>query len=478
MSAALNMTQDKQRRACSLLQSGLLGFAILAAANSVASDTREAVRSFFCQGMGDRSFASEAPLAVQKAARSVWKLSIPGISGSGFFLSPRLLVTNFHVVEDFGKDFPEGIDLIQNGEPSGMRIKRLISASAIEDVAVLETDRDAPFYLNLREKPLSANEDAFILGYPGGAFRFLRKTGPLMNFGGFMGFSFNLMKAAGLSGGPALDSGGSVSGIFHTSSGGFGLLTKSNHLKGVLEEEPPPGATRCSPTAPAKECLDEAKRLAFEKAAEGDALAQYSVGHRSLMEKDFEAAVHWLDRAAEQGYAPAQDSLGAMYLHGDGVKRDLKKAAFLIAKAAEQGNARSQFNLGFMYLHGEGVEQDLEKGVLWTTKAAEQGNAAAQFNLGLMYLKGEGVAEWDLEKAADWLAKAAEQGDAKAQFNLGIMYLYGAGVEKSLEKAVLWVMRAAEQDYAPALRKLFVETGPLSAALLRLSEEKSCALSR
>ena len=442
MSAALNMTQDKQRRACSLLQAGLLAAAVLAAANAVAIDTKEAVRSFFCQGMGDRIFASEAPLAIQKAARSVWKISSPRISGSGFFLSPRLFATNFHIVEDFGKDFPEGIDLIQNGEPGKIRIKRLISASAIEDVAVLETDRDAPFYLNLREKPLSANEDAFILGYPGGAFHFLRKTGPLMNFGSFMQFPLNFTKKmAGLSGGPVVDSGGSVSGIFHTYSGNFGLFTKSNHLKGVLEEEPPPGATRCSPTAPAEECLDEAKRLAFEKAAEGDALAQYSVGYRSLLEEDFEAAVHWLDRAAEQGYAPAQDRLGAMYLHG------------------------------------EGVEQDLEKAVLWTAKAAEQGYAKAQFNLGLMYLYGDGV-EKSLEKAVLWMMRVAEQGDARAQFNLGLMYLYGDGVEKSLEKAVLWVMRAAEQDFAPALRKLFVETGPLSAALLRLSEEKSCALSR
>ena len=472
MSAALNMTQDKQRRACSLLQAGLLGFAILAAANSVASDTREAVRSFFCQGMGDRSFASEAPLAIQKAARSVWKISSPRASGSGFFLSPRLLVTNFHVVEAFEKDFPEGIDLIQNGEPSGMRIKWLISASAIEDVAVLETDRDAPFYLNLREKPLSANEDAFILGYPGGAFRFLRKTGPLMNFGGFMQFPLNFTKKmVGLSGGPAVDSGGSVSGIFHKGSGNFSLFTKSNHLKGVLEEEPPPGATRCSPTAPAKECLDEAKRLAFEKAAEGDALAQYSVGHRSLMEKDFDAAVHWLDRAAEQGYAPAQDSLGSMYLYGNGVEQDFETAAYWIIKAAEQGHVPAQDRLAFMYLRGEGVELDFETAALWTAKAAEQGHVLAQNRLASMYQYGLGVKQ-DLEKAADWFAKAAEQSDAKAQSNLGLMYLYGDGVEKSLEKAVLWMMRAAEQDYAPALSSLFVETGLLSAAL---RGEKLCA---
>ena len=468
----MNTTQDKQGRAYSLLRAGLLGAAALAAANAIADERRAAVRSFFCQGT-DKSFAVEAPLAVQKAARSVWRIDGPRSSGSGFFIGPRLLVTNFHVVEDFGYHFPEGIDLIQNGEPGEMRIDRLISASVIEDVAVLETDRDAPFYLNLREKPLSTNEDAFVLGYPfGRAFRFLRKTGPLMNFGGFMQFPVNSGEMGGLSGGPAVDSRGFVSGIFHTYTGNFGLFTKSDYLQGVLEEEPPPGLSRCSPAAPAEECLDKALSLAFEKAEQGDALAQYNVGYWHLTQEDFKLAVHWLERSAEQDYAPAQYSLGFMYLDGEGVEWDFKKAAGWLAKAAAQGYVPAQYNLGTMYWHGKGVERDFAKAISLFIKAAERGGALAQLNLGLMYLRGEGGMERDFEKAAGWLKKAAEQGNALAQFNLGLMYVNGDGVKKSLEEAVFWMAQAAAQGYAPALENLFVKTDLLSAAL---RGEKLCA---
>ena len=464
----MNTTQDKQGRAYSLLRAGLLGAAALAAANAIADERRAAVRSFFCQGT-DKSFAVEVPLAVQKAARSVWRIDGPRSSGSGFFIAPRLLVTNFHVVEDFGYHFPEGIDLIQNGEPGEMRIVRLIFVSAIEDVAVLETDRDAPFYLNLREKPLSANEDAFVLGYPSGrAFRFLRKTGPLMNFGGFMQFPVNSGEMGGLSGGPAVDFRGFVSWIHHSYSGNFGLFTKSDYLKGVLEEEPPPGLSRCSPAAPPEECLDKALSFAFEKAEQGDASAQYSVGFRHLRQENFKPAVHWLERSAEQDYAPAQYNLGSMYWYGKGVERDVAKAVFWMAKPAAQGSAMAQGRLGSMYAEGK----DFAKAVSLWVKAAERGDALAQLNLGLMYLRGEGGMEQDFEKAADWLKKAAEQGDALAQFNLGLMYVNGDGVKKSLEEAVFWMAQAAAQGYAPALENLFVKTGLLSAAL---RGEKLCA---
>jgi len=41
-------------------------------------------------------------------------------------------------------------------------------------------------------------------------------------------------------------------------------------------------------------------------------------------------------RAAEQGHAEAQFSLGFVYFNGEGVGRDLGKAAELYALAAEQ----------------------------------------------------------------------------------------------------------------------------------------------
>ena len=45
-------------------------------------------------------------------------------------------------------------------------------------------------------------------------------------------------------------------------------------------------------------------------------------------------------------------------------------------KAAENGNAASQFSLGMFYLQGSGVPKDEAEGVKWLRKSAEQGNAA------------------------------------------------------------------------------------------------------
>ena len=59
--------------------------------------------------------------------------------------------------------------------------------------------------------------------------------------------------------------------------------------------------------------------------------------------------------------------------------------------AADQGNAEAQDMLGTMYDHSEGVAKNYSEAVKWYHRAADQGNADAQSHLGLMYAAGEGV---------------------------------------------------------------------------------------
>src|SRR5207247_4375042 len=68
-----------------------------------------------------------------------------------------------------------------------------------------------------------------------------------------------------------------------------------------------------------------------------------------------------LEKAADQGYAQAQNNLGTLYENGEGVPKDLRKAAKLYQKAADQGYALAQNNLGLLYENGEGVPKDLRK---------------------------------------------------------------------------------------------------------------------
>ena len=64
-----------------------------------------------------------------------------------------------------------------------------------------------------------------------------------------------------------------------------------------------------------------------------------------------------------------------------------------IQKAADQGNADAQNSLGDMYYYGEGVTQNYTKALKWLQKAADQGNVDAQNSLGDMCYYGEGVTQ-------------------------------------------------------------------------------------
>jgi hypothetical protein len=122
----------------------------------------------------------------------------------------------------------------------------------------------------------------------------------------------------------------------------------------------------------------------------------------------------------------------------------MKKVLEWYRKAAAQGYAGAQYSLGGMYANGEGVAQDDAQALEWTRKAAEQGNAEAQFNLGFMYREGLGVPK-DYAQAAEWFRKAAKQRIAEAQFNLGIMYADGEGVPQDYAQAHMWFNLAAAQ---------------------------------
>ena len=85
-----------------------------------------------------------------------------------------------------------------------------------------------------------------------------------------------------------------------------------------------------------------------------------------------------------------------------------------VKKAAEQGDALSQYSLGFMYARGNGVPEDDAEAARWYRQATEQGHAAAQQNLGTMYAYGEGVPEDDIQAYA-WISIAAAQGAENAK---------------------------------------------------------------
>ena len=66
-----------------------------------------------------------------------------------------------------------------------------------------------------------------------------------------------------------------------------------------------------------------------------------------------------------------------MYDVGLGVEQDYDEALKWFRKAAEQNNAYAQTYIGFMYEEGHGVEKDLIEAIRWYKIAADQGNEYA-----------------------------------------------------------------------------------------------------
>lgn len=121
------------------------------------------------------------------------------------------------------------------------------------------------------------------------------------------------------------------------------------------------------------------------------------------LEKYGEAAVLYR-KSADQGFAPAQFSMGVMYDIGQGVAQDYRQALLWYAKAAEQGNAKAQNNLGFMYSQGKGTAQDYVTAHMWFNISGARGYAEGRKNR--EYVEGlmspSGIAEAQ-QKAAEWM---------------------------------------------------------------------------
>ncbi|MBY6120013.1 SEL1-like repeat protein [Mameliella alba] len=80
-----------------------------------------------------------------------------------------------------------------------------------------------------------------------------------------------------------------------------------------------------------------------------------------------------------------------MYENGLGVEQSDTLAARWYRKAADQGHASAQNSLGGMYIRGRGVAQSDKLAAQWYRKSADQGYRYVQYSLGVMYEEGRGV---------------------------------------------------------------------------------------
>ena len=117
-------------------------------------------------------------------------------------------------------------------------------------------------------------------------------------------------------------------------------------------------------------------------AEEGHPVAQYNVAmmyaNGEAVNVDYQQAVYWFRKSADQRFAPAQLRLGELHYFGMGGLQPNPRTAFrLFETAAEQGDPDACLNLAVMLGSGDVVPPDTERARSMLQCATEGGNELA-----------------------------------------------------------------------------------------------------
>lgn len=172
-------------------------------------------------------------------------------------------------------------------------------------------------------------------------------------------------------------------------------------------------------------------------------------------EQEKAEAILLYKKAAELGYSKASKALAFKYM----TEKDYQNAVIWLRKAAEQGDAECQLYYA-KNLFYENEESDplshQEEAYEWYKKAAEQGNRLAQYAVARSLFYGIGVKKNETT-SFEWCHKAAKQGLQCAQVTLSIMYGRGLGINLDDVKSEYWYRMAYDLNSAERYKKRFLE---------------------
>ena len=189
----------------------------------------------------------------------------------------------------------------------------------------------------------------------------------------------------------------------------------------------------------ATSCRDGTSPWYRKSAAEGSMDAQHALAElhqlgSSGYPRDAVKAAELYHLASEQGSAASQSKLGRMLLAGEGVPQDKDLGVHWVERAATQGHAPAEYTMGLACQSGD-APGGLEAAASWFFRAAEAGISAAQYELGVAYINGDGVAAGMEALGAGWLQRAASAGHKGAIADL-----------KTLRQDPAWVQLEQQID--------------------------------
>ena len=170
-----------------------------------------------------------------------------------------------------------------------------------------------------------------------------------------------------------------------------------------------------------------------KKAEQGEVDAQYELGMNYLREENPDAALGWLEKAAEQGHGWSFFRLNN--IQEQRIKDEIEKWYLSLAN---QGNLDAQYYFGRFLEKCERYSEALR----WFLQSANKGYISAQYHLGSIFRFGHCGCKKNYQESFEWYLKAAEQGSQKACRDVGHFYMVGSGVRKSDTKAIEWYKKA------------------------------------
>jgi TPR repeat protein len=162
---------------------------------------------------------------------------------------------------------------------------------------------------------------------------------------------------------------------------------------------------------------------------------------------DMARALPELQRLAESGDPLAQAIYGSTFYYGDNGTVDAQQVLLWLQRGADQGYAPAIADLGWYYRYGmEGLEPNPFRARAEFERAAALGYPRAASELAAMLLEGAG-GPMDVTRAIGLMRWAADMGDAFAAELLANEYYYGTNLEVNDWEARRLYMIAAAQNF-------------------------------
>ncbi len=123
----------------------------------------------------------------------------------------------------------------------------------------------------------------------------------------------------------------------------------------------------------------QARDLYQKGAAQGDSTCETMLGWMSynVPPVDYNEAMKWSLKAANQGAPVAQNNIGCLYENGYGVTQDYRQAMTWYQKGMKGGYIHTLFNIGHLYAEGLGVQKNASRARMLMVIAASLGDQDA-----------------------------------------------------------------------------------------------------